>query len=108
MSSREHGGARGIAERILAIGAIEPHALRCKLVDVWRLGELAAVTAEFRAKIVGDDEQQVEFVRLGGKSSPQQSQTQTAKNQDSMEDWNHGGSIPTEAGLVNPPVLARE
>ena len=40
-------------------GPIEPHALAGKAVEVWRPGVRVAVAAQFRAVVLGDDQQDV-------------------------------------------------
>ena len=54
----EHRGTRRTTQRILRVGAVETHARSGKLIEIRRHGE-AAVTAEFRAHIVRDDEQNI-------------------------------------------------
>ena len=55
----EHGIAARPAERECAIGALEPHAARGKLVDVRRLRARVTVAAEPVVQIVGDEEQNI-------------------------------------------------
>src|SRR5262245_50803971 len=58
----EHRGTRRIAEWELAVSAIEPHTVRREPVDVRRLRERTAVTTEFAAEVVGDEEEDVEVI----------------------------------------------
>ena len=57
----EQGGARGIAERELAVVAVEADALGGELVDVGRVRvEAGAVAGELGAHVVGHEEEDVE------------------------------------------------
>jgi hypothetical protein len=69
MPSVEHRGAGGIAERELAVGAIEAKAGGSKRINIGGDGHLAAVTAEFGPEIVGDDKEDVEFAAFTGEGA---------------------------------------
>ena len=79
----EQRSARGTTERILRVGAVEPHAGGGELVEVGRDG-CAAVAAEFRAQIVGDDEEDVELGR--GRVGHTGGQTRGGQNSE-CEQW---------------------
>jgi hypothetical protein len=57
--SRHQTRPRPHADRNLAIGAVETHALRGELVEVRSFDLRAAVTPEFRAQIVDGNEEDV-------------------------------------------------
>ena len=54
----QHGRTRRIAQRVLRVSPVEPHAGGCQLVQVRCLRQ-AAITTDFRAQIVGDEEQHI-------------------------------------------------
>src|SRR5215813_3755615 len=64
--SREQRRARRVTEWILAVGAIEPHALGSKLVEIWCLDDIVAVAAERGTQIIGDQEEYIVLRLLRG------------------------------------------
>ena len=64
--SAEHTRARWIANRLLAIGALEDHPARGEPINVRRLNVLRAIAAEFRPQIIRDDEEDIEFLLRHG------------------------------------------
>ena len=56
----QEGRPRGVADRVLGVGAVEADALRRQTVEVRRpCGRVGAVAAERDVQVVGDDEQDV-------------------------------------------------
>jgi len=53
--------AAGIAERILAVGAVEADAARGEAVNVWRFDERMVVAAEGGVEVVNGDEENVQW-----------------------------------------------
>jgi hypothetical protein len=57
----EERGARGIAERELAVVAVEADAVRAECIDVWAVRvEAAVVAGKLGAHVVGHEEEDVE------------------------------------------------
>ena len=95
---RHKGRPAGRTDRRRGVGPGVPHPLGCKAVDVWRLHLWAAVAAQGRPKIFGD---QPENVRLSGsrhilpapllrcvaKPRRQQQDRQQEKARDSRHPW---------------------
>jgi len=77
--------SRRIADRVLAVGAVEPHALLRQAVDRRRLDDRMAVAAEVVVEIIGDDEENVGAAwRFGGSGLRQNNQRQQ-RQRDSHE-----------------------
>ena len=69
---RAQTGQQRIAGRctngLIAIGPLELHTSRGEAIDVWRLHDLVAVTAEQRLQVIDADEQDIRAV--GSKCHP--------------------------------------
>ncbi|MEQ1749325.1 MAG: hypothetical protein ABL974_07870 [Prosthecobacter sp.] len=55
----EHGDARGRAQRLLHIAALEDHAALRQCIEVRRLHRRVAIAAELRAHVVAGDEEDI-------------------------------------------------
>jgi hypothetical protein len=65
-AAAEQRSARRIAEGILAIRAVEANTARCQAIDVGRVYDGVAITADAIVEVVGGDEQDIQFARSRG------------------------------------------
>ena len=57
---------RRIAERVLAIGAVEANTARGQAIDVGCVHDGVAITTDAIVEVVGGDEQDIQFACSGG------------------------------------------
>jgi hypothetical protein len=72
--TRQHRGAGGIAQRLLAVGAIKAHAHLREPVEVRRLGDGIAVATDAAVQVIGNEEKHVGFGCWGGVQRDQRNQ----------------------------------
>ena len=59
VTAGEDRGARGVAERILAIGEVEANALGCETVDVRGTCDRVAIASDAAIEVIDGDEEDV-------------------------------------------------